>query len=834
MIAPLLLALVAPAPSAATDQPAPPAFTAEQVAFYTEKVEPILKANCLECHGGEEVEGSLHLTSRAAILAGGDSGPAIDAEDFEYSPFVMAIHYDGYEMPPSGQLAAADVEVLTRWAKMGLPFPADRMESPHGAMRTHTKPPKVTEKTKSHWAFRPVVRPEVPAVEHAEWVTNPVDAFVLARLEEAGMQPAGPASRTELLRRVTYDLTGLPPTPAEVAAFVADDAPDAYEKVIDRLLASPHYGEKFGRFWLDLVRYAETNSYERDGAKPEVWRYRDYVIRSFNDDKPYDEFLRQQIAGDERPDAGRDDVIATGYYRLGLWDDEPADPEQALFDELDDVVRTTGQVFLGLTVDCARCHDHKLDPIPQADYYRMLAFFRGMRRYGERSHESVAEASLTPLTDERPDPDHLEKVMRHERRVERVSRTRDKLERLVRPLLTPVDKEDFAYPENRVGVMEKYVDKGLSAGQFREYQRLTRAAEQLEREKPATLDMALSVKEVGAEPPQTHILIRGNPHAEGKPVEPGFPQVLSPPQVSIPAAPEGAASSGRRSVLADWLASPDNPLTARVMANRVWQHFFHRGIVRSPNNFGLQGEAPTHPELLDWLADEFVAGGWRFKPLIRRMLLSSAYRMSSVAPDAVVAADPENKLLGRANPRRLTSEEVRDSVLAVNGRLNDEMFGPSIYTPIPKEVLAGQSRPGEGWGTSPPDQQARRSVYIHLKRSLVDPIIAAFDGADTDFSCPVRFSTTQPTQALSMINSEFMVRNATALADSLESAATGDAERVRLALARVLQRPPTDAEVARGVDLMASLETQDGVTPERALHVFCVVALNLNEFFYLD
>ncbi|MGE3820717.1 MAG: DUF1549 domain-containing protein, partial [Isosphaeraceae bacterium] len=358
----------------------------EQDRFFETKVRPVLAEHCLKCHGPEKSKSNLRLDSLAGAVAGGDSGPAVVPGNPSESLLVTAVTHedDVLKMPPSKKLPRSIVEDLTRWVASGAHWPGSAAAEPGAAdAAPPTRRPglAITEKDRNHWAFRPVERPVVPEVSRPDWVANPIDAFILAKLDARGLSPNPPAEPHELIRRVHYDLTGLPPSPAEVDAFIADHSPDAYAKLIDRLLDSPRHGEKWARFWLDLVRFAETNSYERDNPKPSAWRYRDYVIRSFNADKPYDRFVREQLAGDELPDGGNDGVIATGYYRLGIWDDEPTDRVQAKFDELDDVVATTGQVFLGLTIDCARCHDHKLDPIPQSDYYRLLSFFHNINHY---------------------------------------------------------------------------------------------------------------------------------------------------------------------------------------------------------------------------------------------------------------------------------------------------------------------------------------------------------------------------------------------------------------------------------------------------------------------
>ena len=405
---------------------------------------------------------------------------------------------------------------------------------------------------------------------------------------------------------------------------------------------------------------------------------------------------------------------------------------------------TTGQVFLGLTVDCARCHNHKLDPIPQKDYYRLLAFFQNVNPYqnGGPTDEVRLFASST--------------------------------------------------------------------------------------------EQALAVTESGPNAPETFVLVRGNPNAKGEKVEPAFLEILNPPRPEIPTPAAGARSTGRRTALAHWIASPENPLTARVMANRLWQYHFGRGLVRSPNNFGLQGDPPTHPELLDWLASELVAQGWRMKAMHRLIMTSNAYRMSSRDRAEASAADPGNDLFWRFDMRRLTAEEIRDSILAITGSLNLKMSGPGIYVDIPKEVLAGQSQPGKGWGRSPPSEQARRSVYIHVKRSLLTPILESFDLAETDRSAPVRFATIQPTQALGMLNGEFLNRQADLFAARLRRESSGRLDQqVRLALGLATSRIPTEAEIQQGVGLIEALQREKSA-PEAALKYFCLMALNLNEMVYLD
>jgi hypothetical protein len=785
----------------------------EPAAFFESQVEPILRTRCLSCHGGSKIRSGLDLTSRQGFLKGGDRGPAVSLEEPEASLLLQAINHQELEMPPKEKLPSAQIDVLRRWVKLGAPW---------GTRATLTGLaglPPVESRGRNFWSFRPVERPDVPNVHAKGWVKTPVDAFLLARLEPAGLEPASSASKASLLRRVYYDLIGLPPTPSEVSAFLEDRSTAAYEKVVDRLLASPHYGERWARHWLDLVRYAETNGYEFDAVKSQAWRYRDYVIKSLNDDKPYNDFLREQLAGDELERTSDEALIATGFYRLGPWDGGAPDRLQATYDELDDIVATTGQVFLGLTVNCARCHDHKIDPFPTTDYYRLLAFFHGVARYNPRN-------SLRPLSNSG------DALATNRKRQDAITEQLKGIEDALAAHLEGVEKDDFEYEPNRSEIVRKHVPQHVSQDDHARYVALGRERSSLERTRP----QALCVTETGSKPPETFVLIRGNPRSEGTKVEPGFPSVLDARAPALPSRGPAARSSGRRRVLADWIASPDNPLTARVMVNRLWQHHFGRGIVRSPSDFGYRGTPPTHPELLDWLASELVTGGWSLKHLHKLIVSSNAYRMSSRPDPVAMAKDPENDLLWRFELRRLSAEEIRDSVLAVSGNLNrTTLTGPSIYPRIQREVLQGQSRPGSGWGQSSAQEEARRSVYIHIKRSLAVPILSAFDAADTDESCPSRFVTTQPTQALSQINGAFLNDQARVFAeDVLREAGVGALAQVRLVLFRASQRDPTDTELDRGMQFLAKLREKHRLDPATALRHFCLLALNLNEFIYLD
>ena len=812
--------------------------TAEDVTFFEKEVLPILKANCFACHGSEKkLQGGLKLTTRDDILKGGESGPAFDLKQPEESLLLQAINYDGIMMPPKGKLPKTQIDTLTKWVKRGLPW-SEKAAS--AAVKAHGVP-VVDDEARNFWAFRPAVRPPVPQISNFKsQISNPIDAFVLAKLAANDVRPAPTASKETLLRRLTYTLTGLPPTPKEVADFVSDQSADAYEKVVDRLLESRRYGEHWARHWLDLVRYAESNSFERDNPKPFVWRYRDYVIRSLNADKPYDQFIREQLAGDELDEVTPDSIIATGYYRLGLFDDEPADRPLAFYDGLDDIVGTTSQTFLGLTANCARCHDHKIDPFLQKDYYSLLSFFHGIKPYGGDNE------ILRFIGDDAERKRQAAATAEWEAKLANVRKQIAVVEDSIKDKLPGGEIDDFKFDGKRREILRKQRGKLISNEDHDKYEVLHRERERIERERPKSLELALAIKEEGR-PRDTFILLRGNPQAQGDRVEPAFPSVLlaanaKPPE--LPPRRDGSESSGRRRVLADWIASPTNPLTARVMVNRIWQFHFGRGLVRSSSNFGYAGSPPTHSELLDWLASEFVRSGWKLKPLHRLIVTSNAFRMSSmtsgdhsqISNSKSQASDPENDWLSHFDLRRLSAEEVRDSILAVCGNLNlNKTEGPSVYPVIPREVLAGQSVPGRGWEKSAREEAASRSVFVHIKRSLAVPLLAAFDAADPDSPCPVRFTTTQPSQALALINSTFANEQAALFAQNLRrEAGTEVAACIRACLARVLQRQPTEREIVRGVKFVEDNIQLEKVSADEALRRFCLLAINLNEFVYLD
>jgi hypothetical protein len=610
----------------------------------------------------------------------------------------------------------------------------------------------------NHWAFQPVRRPAVPMVRERDWVRTPIDAFVLDKLQVAGIRHAPPADRRTLLRRVYLDFIGLPPTPEEQNAFLADTRPDAFTHVVDGLLARPEYGERWARHWLDVVRYAETNGYERDGNKPSAWRYRDYVIDAFNRDKPYDRFLTEQLAGDEIDSSNAETQIATTFLRLGTWDDEPAEPMMDRYDQLDDVLGTTASAFMGVTLRCARCHDHKFDPFSQVDYYRMLAVFEPLKR-------------------------------------------------------PQAGRKDLDRP---VGTAAELVNPFVAA--YRPH--------------------AYIWYEDSPKSPVTHVFHRGDPARPKKEVTPGLPEILVKQQPPPPQA--RPRSTGRRLWLARWLTDPANPLTARVMVNRIWQGHFGRGLVATPNDFGAMGEPPTHPELLDWLASQFIEGGWSVKKLHRLIVLSNTYQQSAAGSDFGFwisdfrSIDPKNRLLWRWPQYRLQAEAVRDSMLAVSGTLNLQRGGQSMYPTLPRAVLEGQSRPGEGWGNSDARQQHRRCIYIFVKRSLAIPELDLLDAPDTTSSCETRPVSTTAPQALTFLNGAFANEMAKEFAARLvnESGPSLD-DRIRRAFLLAFCREPRGEELQWCREFLKRKDTNDH-DGRQPLESLCLVLLNANEFMYVD
>jgi hypothetical protein len=677
-----------------------------------------------------------------------------------------------------------------------------------------------------HWAWRKPARPVVPAVQGRAWPRNTIDRFILARLEAAGVTPAPQASRPTLIRRATFDLIGLPPTPEEIDAFVNDPAPDAYEKLIDRLLASPHYGERWGRHWLDVARFAESNGYEFDEVRPDAWRYRDYVIGAFNDDRPYDRFVLEQLAGDELFPDDAAALVATGFNLLGPDMTDSADQPQRRQNTLNDMTDTAGLAFLGLTLACARCHDHKFEPLPQADYYRFQAFFtpaafrrdlpiagKARREAHDRARQDYA-ALVKPTQDALAALEGPYRRRLYDAQFAKLADEARAAHQAPPDRRTAKQKELVEQTARLLVVSPPAVIAALSPADRMRHDELVAALAKFDGRKPAPLPVAMGLQDAAGPAPKTFVLERGELSRHGDEVQAGFPAVLDPKG-------EPKAGAGRRAALARWVASGDNPLTARVVVNRLWQHHFGRGIVPTPNDFGVRGERPTHPELLDWLATEFVASGWSLKPMHRLMLLSATYRQSTTVTPAARRGDPDNHLFSRRNRVRLEGEVIRDSLLSVSGRLNGAMGGPGVFPPVPAEALQGT----QAWKASPdPRDHVRRSVYVFARRNLRYPFLEAFDLPDSSLSCPKRERSTTATQALTLLNAADVSEAAKALAARVTTEARAEEDRVALAYRLALGRRPTAEEMRLAREFLR----------ESPLSELCRALFNVNEFVYLD
>ncbi len=783
---------------------------------------PLLEAKCVKCHAGSEAQGGLDVRTRASLLKGGKSGAGFMAGEPDRS--LLYFRTRSGQMPPGGpKLADAELELLRRWIEVGAP-----------ALRPDAEPSQshISDRDREHWAFQPPRRPAVPVVKARDRVTNPIDAFVLAALEKKGLAMNPEAPRAALLRRVAFDLTGLPPSPEFLARFLADGRADAYERAVDELLTSPRYGERWARHWLDIAGYADSEGVlDADVVRPNAWRYRDYVIRAFNSDKPYDQFVREQLAGDElgeywKHDGLPRDVVdkleATGFLRTAVDatrdDFLPKDFAEYQWRTLFDTEQIVASSFMGLTMQCSRCHDHKYEPITQRDYYGLQAVLASaIRPTGPvlpTYKRIVVDATKAEQERAAENNKPLEAVAKALRDLQAARRQQYRAKHA---------KKDQATEDELKAEFPEYAEKAKAAA--KELDEVTA--------KIVNLPTIRMLNDLDAAPPPTYVLRRGDPLNPGEIVEPAVPEVLSraPVKYAVPAVAKDAKTTGRRRAFAEWLTQPGHPLTARVMVNRVWAGHFGTGIVASLDNFGKSGAAPSHPELLDWLAVEFVKEGWSLKKLHKTIVMSSAYRQSAASRADGLAADADNKLLWRMSPRRLEAESVRDAMLAVAGRMDERMFGE------PVKVVTKPS--GEVVPEKELEEPGRRTVYQLVRRSQPQSLLNAFDAPVMEINCARRVTTTSATQALALLNGEFATVQAEHFARRALASGAEDVARVREAVRMAFSRDPRPAELDRLLTFVRAQEGRYADLPEneRLLRVYrdlCQALLGANEFIYLD
>lgn len=781
----------------------PPA--AKKLIDFRRDIEPLLRIHCHSCHGATQQAGGLRLDNRAAALAGGYSGLVIqpfNSAESKLIHLVAGVKKD-LVMPMAGErLTAVQIGLLRAWIDQGGVWPDSS-----GSEAQPAQP------TKLHWALVPPRRPDLPHLQETSWVRNPIDLFVLARLEDEGIKPSAEASRSALIRRVSLDLVGLPPSPEEVTAFLNDQRPDAYEQLVDRLLASEHYGERWARQWLDLARYADSDGFEKDNVRPDAWKWRQWVIDALNRNMPFDQFTLEQIAGDLLLNATVQQKIATGFHRNTLTNREGGvNREEYRIEQVIDRASTVGTVWLGLTVGCARCHDHKYDPISQKEFYQLFAFFNSS---DELNIEAPLPGELGAYLQRRPEYEKRRQSLLAEYKVASLQPEWEKkmLEAAAHPGVDPL--YDFSwdifglYVDGGQDVMkidpsrrtQKWSDKitdffvgnysrVISQKQIKKlrFKELNERLVQLKSEFPP-----LSEAQILGERPvprKSRLLIRGDYRQPGIEVQPGTPEVLH----SLPSDPKPS-----RLALARWLVSKENPLTARVTVNRAWQEFFGRGVVETSQDFGTRAEPPSHPELLDWLATEFMASGWNVKKMHRLIVTSATYRQSSRARMELQSRDPENRLLARQSRLRLAAEFIRDSALAVSGLLNPAVGGPSVSPPLPPGVLnLGFGASPSKWKESIGAERYRRGLYILFLRTVPYPQLVNFDAPDSMLPCSRRERSTTPLQALNLLNDQVFFEAAQVLAARiLRDSQGGLSDRLNYAFKICLSREPNPAEKSR-------------------------------------
>ena len=785
----------------------------EHLDFFEKKIRPVLVERCYECHSAaaKKNKGGLTLDTRDGVLKGGDAGSVVAPGDPEKSKLIEAVRYKNrdLQMPPKSPLSSEQVRDLEQWVKLGAPDPRTEAVAQTGGKRALT-----VEEGRQFWAFQPLANPSVPKVGNRQSaIGNPIDAFINAKLGEKKLAAAPAADKRTLIRRATFDLTGLPPAPEEVDAFLADKSPDAFAKVVDRLLASSAYGERWGRHWLDVARYADSNGLDENVAFGNAWRYRDYVVNSFNADKPYNRFVQEQIAGDLLPAEGtpqrHEQLTALGFLSIGPKLLAEPDKVKLEMDLIDEQIETLGRAFLGMTFGCARCHDHKFDPVPTADYYALAAIFKSTRTMDDlKTIAKWHEPEVATPAERAVVEAHQRKAADQKAAIAKLVATANKSLVTDKGLKEVPKNAESQYPTNVIA----------------ELKQLREALAKLEKdapELPSTMGVTDSTNVVKTLP----VHIRGSHLSLGKPVPRGFPQVM---QVASLRSEMPEKQSGRLE-LAQWLASPQHPLTARVMVNRIWRWHFGQGLVASTDNFGILGERPSHPELLDWLARKFIAEGWSVKAMHRHIMASAAYqRATKPAADARRSVvDSENRLLSHFPIRRLEAEEVRDSVLFVAGALERTMGGKTI--PVKnREFFFNHTSKDATTYDSP-----RRALYLPVVRNNVYDLFEQFDFPDPAVPNGNRNATVVAPQALLMLNSDLVGKAAEKFAASLLASASDDVRRIEFAYQKAYARPPTAKELARAKKFLTDFKPDSAASPS-AWAVFCQSLLAANEFIYLN
>jgi mono/diheme cytochrome c family protein len=829
------------------------AASGQSVDFHRD-VQPIFDQNCVKCHGPEKQKGGLRFDSKAAALKPGESGElAIAPGNPGKSALLYRVvsHDPDEKMPPKGEpLSAGTVSVLKAWIAEGAAWPENG--TPAESVTSNA-----AGKTK-HWAFQPLSKVGLPAVKDAAWTSTPIDRIVLAAQEAKGLHPNPEAPRRTLIRRLYFDLLGLPPTPEEIDAFERDPSPAAYEHLVDKLLADPHYGERWGRHWLDVARYADSNGYEEDRPRYSAYPYRDFVIRALNSDLPYDRFIQWQIAGDLLEPHNAEAVAATGFITAApnVRPDFINYREKDRWDELDNIVSTTGSAILGLTLGCARCHDHKFDPIPSADYYRLTAFFTSTERVerplvekqGKEYEQAMAHFDQKRLDEVKS----AAKEWKERKRVAARNQVIDALpitaeeKALLRAPVDAKNKQQYALLNeyaSQLTISDSTLRKGLNAPDRAKWASLDATEEEILATMPQPIPRMLTVGE--GKPKKSYLLLRGNPDQKGPEVAPSYLSIFTPPS-GFSVLQRFSLFRKDRTDLARWLTDVKHGagvLTARVAVNRLWQHHFGRGIVATPGDFGLRGDPPSNPALLDWMAGELIQNGWRLKQLQKLILMSAVYRQDDAIDQARMAIDPGNRLWWRREPQRVEAEILRDSILAVSGNLNPQFFGPGTKPRMNPEAIAitNPEKRYDQWPANVVDSPKtwRRSIYIFVKRGNLFPFLQVFDASDAITSCTRRNPTTVAPQALTFLNDPFIREQARAFAARLVPLGSLE-KRVCAAFDLALGREPTPEEKARALQFIEHQQNDQSTPPtadtaeSNALTDFCQGLLALNEFCYID